>query len=73
MQFGFLPEAIDNTNIISDMINIEIETGGILIPKFELPEEHYKIYEKALTLERNNKKIKKIDSSEWYLRYLSFA
>jgi len=26
MLFGFIPEALENTNRIADMINIEIET-----------------------------------------------
>lgn len=78
MLFGFIPEALENTSRIAEMVNINIETGGILIPTFELPEEHQKIYEKALHLEKDeysNKNkiwIKKLDSSEWYLRYLSF-
>ena len=38
MLFGFIPEAIDNTRKISDMCFIEFETGWILIPVFELPE-----------------------------------
>ena len=82
--FWFLPEAIKNTEKIASMVNIEIETGGILIPTFELPDEHQKIYEEALEVEKeeyyketSNKKpedhIKKLTSDEWYLRYLSFA
>ena len=82
-QFWFIPEAIENTQKIADMVDIQIETWGILIPKFELPDEHQKIYEEALELEKtsyfNNKSwwdkedyIKKLSSDEWYLRYLSF-
>ena len=73
--FGFIPEALENTKKIADNINIEIETWGILIPTFELPEFDQIIYEKALELEKNECEewgIKKLDSSEWYLRYLSF-
>jgi hypothetical protein len=33
------------------MVNIEIETGGMLIPIFELPEEDKKIYEEAIKME----------------------
>jgi hypothetical protein len=44
----------------------------VLIPVFELPEDDQKIYDKALDLEKEEKGIKKLDSSEWYLRYLSF-
>ena len=70
--FWYIPEALENTKKIADKVNIEIETWGILIPVFELPEEDQKIYEKALKLEKEDKNIKKLDSSEWYLRYLSF-
>ena len=70
--FGFYPEALENTAKIADMINIEIKTWWILIPVFELPEEHQKIYEEALDLEKNDDSIKKLTSDEWYLRYLSF-
>jgi len=72
MLFGFIPEALENTKKIADKVNIEIQTWGVLIPVFELPENDQKIYEKALKLEKNQKEIKKLDSSEWYLRYLSF-
>ena len=69
----FLPEALENTVKIANMVDIHIETGGILIPKFELPEEHKKILDEALKAEKSNKDIKKLSSDEWYLRYLSFA
>jgi DNA polymerase-3 subunit alpha len=75
MLFWFIPEALENTKKIADKINIEIETGGILIPTFELPESDEIIYNKALKLEKSETdsgNIKKLDSSEWYLRYLSF-
>ncbi len=68
--FWFIPEALENTKKIADKINIEIKTGWILIPIFELPEQDQKTYEKSLKLEKEN--TKKLDSSEWYLRYLSF-
>ena len=84
IQFWFLPEAIKNTVKIAEMVKIEIETWWILIPTFELPDEHQKIYEEALEVEKNDyfseekwwKKedyIQKLSSDEWYLRYLSFA
>ena len=75
MLFGFIPEALENTKKIADKIDIEIETWGILIPVFELPEKDQIIYDKALELEKDECEkwdIKKLDSSEWYLRYLSF-
>ena len=53
--FGFLPEALENTVKISKMIDMEIETGGVLIPTFELPEKDQIIYEKALQTEDDNK------------------
>ena len=72
MLFGFIPEAIENTQKISDMCDIEFETGWILIPVFELPEKDQEIYDKVKDLEKNDNKIQKLDSAEWYLRYLSF-
>ncbi len=72
MKFWFLPEALSNTVKIAEMVDIEIETGWVLIPTFELPEEHQKIYEEAQELEKNIKWIQKLSSDEWYLRYLSF-
>ena len=87
--FGFLPEALSNTQKIADMVDMQIETGWILIPTFELPQKDQIIYEKALEIEEKNEEytlwgfadlenktrglnVKKLDSSEWYLRYLSF-
>ncbi len=72
MLFGFLPEALENTVKIAEMVNIKIETGWILIPNFELPEEHQKIYDEALEMEKEEDWIQKLSSEEWYLRYLSF-
>lgn len=81
--FWFIPEALENTVKIAEMVDIHIETWGILIPKFELPEEDKKIHIEALELEveeyhDENKPwkscdyIKQLTSDEWYLRYLSF-
>jgi DNA polymerase-3 subunit alpha len=50
--FGFLPEALENTVKIANMVDIEIETGGILIPKYELPELDQEVYDKALEIEK---------------------
>ena len=72
MLFGFIPEALENTVKIANKCNIEFDTGWILIPVFELPEKDQIIYEKALEQEKNDNSIQKLDSSEWYLRYLSF-
>lgn len=81
--FGFVPEAISNTIEILDKVDISIETGWILIPKYDLPEHDKAIYEEALALEEEfyyngqdddirQKHIKKLTSDEWYLRYLSY-
>lgn len=72
MLFGFIPEALENTKKIADMCEIEFETGWILIPIFELPENDKIIYEKVIEEEKKDKSIQKLDSAEWYLRYLSF-
>ncbi|MDD3793343.1 MAG: DNA polymerase III subunit alpha [Candidatus Gracilibacteria bacterium] len=82
--FGFIPEALDNTEKIAEMVDIHIETGGILIPTYELPENDKAIYDEALKLEEeqyyteNSSRdksdyIKRLTSDEWYLRYLSFS
>ncbi len=70
--FGFIPDAIKNTEKIAKMVDIEIETGWVLIPEFELPEEKEKKYKKVKEKEKKLKWIKKLTSDEWYLRYLSF-
>ena len=88
MLFGFIPEALENTNKIAKQCNIEFETGWILIPVFELPEKDQEIYEYAQKKEIGQTQgtdptknssgelcvhpIQKLDSAEWYLRYLSF-
>lgn len=76
--FGFIPKALENTEKIASMVDIKIETWGILIPIYELPEEDKKIYNQAISLEKElywekKNNIKKLTSDEWYLRYLSFA
>ncbi|NVP17200.1 DNA polymerase III subunit alpha [Candidatus Gracilibacteria bacterium] len=84
MMFGFIPEALSNTEKIAEMVDIHIETGGILIPTYELPESDKQIYNEALGLEKEDyfdeskggdkeNYVKKLTSDEWYLRYLSFA
>lgn len=70
--FGFIPEALINSVKIAEMVDIKIETWWILIPKFELPEEHIKIYQEAIELEKGIEEIKELSIDEWYLRYLSF-
>lgn len=73
MLFGFIPSALSNTQKIADMVSLEIETGGILIPQFELPEEDLKIYKKAIQAQKDIAGLQHMSSDEWYLRYLSFA
>jgi len=72
MLFGFIPEALENTKKIADSCFIEFETGWILIPVFELPEKDQIVYEEVLEKEKEDNSIQKLDSAEWYLRYLSF-
>ena len=72
IMFWFIPEALSNTVKIADTVNIYIETGGILIPTFELPEEDGEIYNSALEKEKDETWLQLLSSSEWYLRYLSF-
>ncbi len=84
MMFWFIPEALTNTEKIAEMVDIHIETWGILIPTYELPESDKQIYNDSLEVEKEdyydeskwgNKEdyVKKLTSDEWYLRYLSFA
>ncbi len=49
--FGYIPEALENTVKIAKMCSIEFETGGILIPTFDLPDKDQAIYETALDQE----------------------
>lgn len=74
--FWYIPQALDNTQKIADMVHIEIETGWILIPTFELPEDMQALFEKAQKHQKDNpwKTLKKeLSSDEWYLRYLSYV
>ncbi|MDD5212904.1 MAG: DNA polymerase III subunit alpha [Candidatus Gracilibacteria bacterium] len=72
MLFGHIPESLYNTKKIADMVSITIPRGGVLIPRYELPENDQVIYKKALELEKNEIGIQKLEMSEWYLRYLCF-
>ena len=72
--FGYIPEALENTQRIADMVDIEIKTGGVLIPTFELPEDMQELYKKAqLYQKKQTGNWKELSSDEWYLRYLSFS
>ncbi|MCH8518427.1 DNA polymerase III subunit alpha [Candidatus Gracilibacteria bacterium] len=70
MQFGFLPSALENTQKIADRVDISISMGDILIPKFYLPENEYRLYNEYQ--DNLSSGLKKLDSDEWYLRYLSY-
>ena len=73
--FGYIPEALENTGKIADMVDIQIETGWILIPTFELPEDMQELFEKAQEYQKENPgntPKKELSSDEWYLRYLSY-
>ena len=72
--FGYIPEALENTQRIADMVDIKIKTGGVLIPRFELPEDMQKLYKKAQKYQKEQAgEWKELSSDEWYLRYLSFS
>lgn len=74
--FGYIPEALENTAKIAEMVDIEIETWGILIPTFELPEDMQQLFEEAKEYQKKNPgktPKKELSSDEWYLRYLSYA
>jgi len=70
--FWFIPSSISNTQEIYNKIDIHISIWIPLIPKYELPIEDQKIYDEAMSLEKDNKNIKKLSTDEWYLRYLSY-
>lgn len=73
--FGYIPEALENTGKIADMVDIEIDTWGVLIPTFELPEEHHKMFLEAGEYQKQNPgntAKQELSSDEWYLRYLSY-
>ena len=36
--FSYIPEAIENTQMVADMCDVEIEFGNLHLPKFDLPE-----------------------------------
>ena len=74
--FWYIPEAIENTQKIADMIDIHIDMWWVLIPKFELPSEMQEVFEKAEKYQDENPwktTKKKLSSDEWYLRYLSYV
>lgn len=73
--FGYIPEALENTGKIAAMVDIQIETGWILIPTFELPDDMQALFEKAQEYQKQNPwntPKKELSSDEWYLRYLSY-
>ena len=68
--FWFIPEALQNTQKIAERVDVTIDMGAILIPKFYLPEDIFTIYKDFNT--RKNEGTRELDSDEWYLRYLSY-
>jgi len=71
--FGYIPSALENTQKIAERVDIEIPMGGILIPRFDLPESDQEIFERAQDYQKKQKgDWKQLSSDEWYLRYLSF-
>ena len=73
MLFWFLPEALENTQKIADRVDITIQMGETLIPKFELPSDADTLFQRAQRIEKEySLAVKELSSDEWYLRYLSF-
>jgi DNA polymerase-3 subunit alpha len=73
--FGYIPEALENTQKIANRVDIHIETGWILIPTFELPDDMQSLFEQAQKHQKENPgntPKKELSSDEWYLRYLSY-
>ena len=73
--FGYIPEAIENTQKIADMVDIHIEMWGVLIPTFELPSEMQELFEEVKKYQKKHPgetPKKELSSDEWYLRYLSY-
>lgn len=68
--FWFLPSALENTQKIAERVDITIRMWDTLIPKFYLPEKEFELYNNYQ--ENLDKWIQKLDSDEWYLRYLSY-
>ncbi len=50
--FSYIPEAIENTQRVADMCNVDIEFGKLHLPKFDLP-EGYTSYEYLAELCKN--------------------
>lgn len=71
-RFGYIPSALTNTQKIADMVDIIIPMGTMLLPDFVLPEEDQRIYESYLQTLVSKEEIQELQSSEWYLRYLSY-
>jgi DNA polymerase-3 subunit alpha len=56
------PEAVDNTGIIADQCNLELELGKILLPKFDTPDgSDSKLYLRKLVAERTPARYPNID------------
>lgn len=80
--FWYIPESLDNTLKICDMVDIQIPTGKPLMPVYELPEEDANLYGEFEEYCRSrtgtnigtgsDNSLKHITSDEFYLRYLCF-
>lgn len=71
--FWYIPESLENTKKLADAINIEIETGCILMPTFKLEWENKSLYERFLKETEKNNDLQTITSDEFYLRYICFS
>jgi DNA polymerase-3 subunit alpha len=59
--FNDIPEAITNTKKIADLCELEIPTGNLIFPTFELPKgESYASYLEKIVYQAAEKKFKKI-------------
>ncbi len=76
--FWYIPKAIENTQKIANMIDIEIPMWGVLIPNFNLPDEVRKIFTTYQNSSHTDSsyswpQLQSLSSDEWYLRYLSYS
>lgn len=70
--FWYIPEALENTVKILDRVNIEIETGRILMPWFDLNPEDQELYNSFINETKDDTTLKTLWSDEFYLRYICF-
>lgn len=70
--FWYIPQSLENTVKVLDSVNIDIVTGRILMPTFELNPEDQDLYEVFLEETKNEEGLKKMTSDEFFLRYCCF-